>query len=279
MARKRQAPPPRDYFGALQRIFELQTDVLTAVLPHPGERGRNDEERFKEFLRRTLPHRFSLGTGFIVSSDPTIPPSSQTDIVIYDEFRNAPLHRELAAFVYPIEIVYATVEVKGLLKPSDLGKCLRDIAKIRALAAAKRYVVYTSVPVDKKDPTKRILALTEVPSDLAPRAFLVAYDVSAWSNLKSFVASCKRALSKNRAAHLHGVAVLSKDWFVYQVAYKPNEVKLKRFADHALARFVNQLVITMPGIEIFPAAMHRYLQLGKTSNKALKRTRRKRRAP
>lgn len=269
MARKRQAPPPKDYFSALQRMFEVQTDILTAVLPHAGERGRNDEERFKEFLRRTLPHRFSLGTGFIVSSDPAIPPSSQTDIVIYDEFLNSPLHRELAAFVYPIEIVYGTVEVKGLLKSSDLSKCLKDIAKIRALATAKRYVVYASVPVDKANPAKRILAIKELCSDLAPRSFIVAYDVKGWSSLKAFVGSWKRALSKNRDAHLHGIAVLSKDWFVYQVAHKPDEIKLKAFADHALARLVNQLAVSLSGIEVRPAAMHRYFQLDKTSNKPI----------
>lgn len=263
MARTRQAPPPADYFTALQRMFELQTEVLTAVLPHAGERGRNDEERFREFLRRTLPHRFSLGTGFIVSSDPAIPPSSQTAIVIYDEFLNSPLHRELAAFVYPIEIVYGTVEVKGLLKPSDLAKCFTDIAKIRALAAAKRYVAYASVPADEKDPNKRTVALQEVPSDTAPRTFIVAYDVQGWSSLEGFVASCKRALARNRSAHLHGIAVLSKNWFVYQVAYKADEIKLKVYKNNALARLVNQLGVLVAAFDMLPAAMHRYLRLEK----------------
>src|SRR5687768_6400172 len=101
MVRKKQSPPPKDYFAALQRIFEIQTDVLTAVLPHAGERGRTDEERFREFLRRSLPHRFSLGTGFLVCSNPSIPEGNQADIVIFHEFINSPLHRELAAFVYP----------------------------------------------------------------------------------------------------------------------------------------------------------------------------------
>lgn len=275
MARKRQAPPPRDYFSALQRMFEVQTEVLTAVLPHAGERGRNDEERFKEFLRRTLPHRFSLATGFIVCSDPTVPPSSQTDIVIFDEFLNSPLHRELVAFVYPIEIVYGTVEVKSLLKSSDRAKCLTDIAKIRALAKAKRYVVYGSAPVDKNNPSKRVLARVELPSDLAPRAYVVAYDTQAWSSLKSFVASWTRALSRNRDAHVHGVAVLSRDWFVYQVAHKPNEVKLKAFADHALARLVIQIVESVSGMEMRPASVQRYLQLDRTSSPRLKATRRK----
>jgi hypothetical protein len=261
MARKRQAPPVKDYFRALQRMFEIQTEVLTAVLPHPGERGRNDEERFKEFLRRTLPQRFSVGTGFIVSADPAIPASSQTDIVIYDEFLNSPLHREVAAFVYPVEIVYAAVEVKGLLRSSDLRKILTDIAKIRALAAAKRYLAFKPVPVDKNDPSKAIAGFQEVPDALSPRTFIVTYDVHQWSNLESFVRSWRRALLKNRKAHVHGIAVLSKNWFVYQVAHKPNDVVLKAFANNALARLVNQLLFSMSSFEVRAAAMHRYFGL------------------
>lgn len=57
--------------------------------------------------------RFSIGTGLIVCSEPTSPPSRQTDVVIYDEIENAPLHQELVAAVYPVEMVYGAIEVKG----------------------------------------------------------------------------------------------------------------------------------------------------------------------
>jgi hypothetical protein len=38
------------------------------------------------------------------------------DVVIYDEFHNAPLHRELSSNVYPVEMIYATAEVKRRLE-------------------------------------------------------------------------------------------------------------------------------------------------------------------
>jgi hypothetical protein len=113
MASRPNTPNSLDYFRALQTILELQAQVLTKVLPHAGERGDNDDERFKAFLRRTLPHRYSIGTGFLVSSNVESKPSAQTDIIIFDEFTNSPLFRELSASVFPVEIVFATIEVKG----------------------------------------------------------------------------------------------------------------------------------------------------------------------
>jgi hypothetical protein len=96
-----QSPGVVAYFETLARQFQYQSEILSGVLPHFGERGANDEERLREFLRKTLPKRFSIGTGFIVCSEPSLPPSRQTDVVIYDEIENAPLHQELVASVYP----------------------------------------------------------------------------------------------------------------------------------------------------------------------------------
>jgi hypothetical protein len=63
---------------------------------------------------------FSVGSGFVVCSETAVPVSSQTDVVLFDEFHNAPIHRELASHVYPVEIVYGSVEVKGRLEKRDL---------------------------------------------------------------------------------------------------------------------------------------------------------------
>src|SRR5688572_14863923 len=123
-------PGIKDYYSALQKVFQLQSAVLTDALPHSGERGRNDEQRFREFLERILPKKYSVGSGFVISSDPQIPVSSQTDVVLFDEFVNAPIHRELAAYVYPVEIVYGTVEVKGRVEKRDLTKICEDIVKL-----------------------------------------------------------------------------------------------------------------------------------------------------
>src|SRR5688572_12190990 len=83
--RGNESPGRATYFEALQRVFHLESQILTAVLPHKGERGRNDEERTRTFLAKVLPRRFSIGTGFILCSNLALEASGQTDVVIYDE--------------------------------------------------------------------------------------------------------------------------------------------------------------------------------------------------
>jgi hypothetical protein len=127
------------YLKAIKDIFELQTKVLTGALPHYGERGRNDEQRVSRLLEQVLPRCYSLGTGFIVSSDPDLPASPQIDIVIHDELFNSPLFRELSANVFPIESVYATVEVKANLTLGKLREAAAAISAIRQMAKRGKY--------------------------------------------------------------------------------------------------------------------------------------------
>jgi hypothetical protein len=47
------------YYDALQKIFRLQSEILTGAIPHRGERGRNDEERLRDFLSKVLPRKLT----------------------------------------------------------------------------------------------------------------------------------------------------------------------------------------------------------------------------
>ncbi len=107
------------YFSALQLIADQSQRLIASLMPHHGERGRIAEEIIKGVLLRTLPKRFSVGTGVIVSAAGDV--SAQTDIIIYDNFHNSPLLSEFGPGVYPVEIVYATVEVKSVLTKAEVA--------------------------------------------------------------------------------------------------------------------------------------------------------------
>lgn len=277
MARKIDSPGTKAYYEALQSIFHLESGVLTATLPHMGERGRNDEERFRAFLAKVLPRRFSIGTGFLVCSNPDIPPSRQTDIVIYDEVHNSPLHRELAAYVFPVEMVYGTVEVKGLLKPGDLVPALQNIARIRNLAREKHYLVYGQTAAGQDNPDQSWVVPIEIIHRLAPRAFIFAYDAS-WRSLNGFVNALKNAIAKVPDTHVHGVAVLAKEWFAYQVPERTgNGFRIKQFTDHTLLRFVNRMIHNLASVPIQQMSIDRYLNTEAPSNTSLQPTPQKRR--
>lgn len=211
MSTRPQTPGVEAYYDTLQKIFQLQSEVLSGVLPHYGERGENDEQRVRDFLSKVLPKKFSVGTGFIVCSAPSLPPSSQTDVVIYDEIHNSPLHRELAAYIYPAETVYGTIEVKATLRSSDLKKISEDIQKIRAMAEHRWYVQYMSVPKDPARPNELVVVPDEFNVRKPPsRSFVFAFSQEGWSSIESLTDSLKR-VAQEAPAHLHGLVVLSEN--------------------------------------------------------------------
>ncbi|UVT15757.1 MAG: hypothetical protein H8K04_18460 [Nitrospira sp.] len=250
-------PSVKSYYSALQAQFRLQSSILTDVLPHSGERGRNNEERFREFLSRVLPRKYSVGSGFVVCSDASVSVSSQTDVVLFDEFQNAPIHRELASHVYPVEIVYGTVEVKGRLERRDLPKICTDIAKIRTLGQYRYYLKYSAVHKSDEQPTKQIVGRSELHSNVPPRAFVFAYEQKGWESLSDFVDDLAEE-ARRVSTHIHGLAVLDSDWHVSQEAYAEDPPKFEVAEGDALLNFVNGMLHSIGSVEMMQMSIDRY---------------------
>jgi hypothetical protein len=170
------------------------------------------------------------------------------------------LHRELAAYVFPIEMVYGTVEVKGLLKSSDLVPTLRSIAEVRRLAKEKQYVVYGATSVGQNQPDQLVVVPIEVRETLAPRAFIFAYD-AAWKTMSGLRDALKEALMKVPDAHVHGVIVLAKEWFAYQVPYSGEERQVKHYSDHSLLRFTKKMMHDLGSCPMHQVSLDRYFNI------------------
>lgn len=233
------APSVQDYFDAIKNICDIEMKTLTAVLPHYGERGANAEEIVKRLLRRILPHQYSIGTGFIICSDPTIPSSNQTDIVIFDEFKNSPLHRELSALIYPIEIIYATMEVKSgeYTDKEHIRKFMESTGKIRDLARHKRYIQHTDP--DKSTDERGDYCYSRVPftTDIPPMAFFFAYDVRT-DDIRTFSSWWEECLKEIPNSRLDAAIVLKKDWFISRGVGDRADY-IDSYDDNSLLRFVS----------------------------------------
>lgn len=276
MARKPKTINVQQYYDALRAEFLLKA-TRSAALSHLGERGRNEEERVRRFLRRVLPQRFSVGSGIIVSSNKMLGSSSHMDVVIYDEFYNAPLHRELTSDVYPVEMVYATVEVKRRLEKKDLPKILSDIQKIRAIGAERWYVAYAAVPKSAADSGQSITGQLQFRlSKPAPRSYLIAIRHKGWASIDAFVNDLTSALDA-APTHIHGIAVLDADWYLTLKAYSTPSAGLKPATGNSLLRFVNKLLPDIASMPMQQMSFDRYLSAA-TPNQPLQRARRKRRA-
>jgi len=202
------------YMAALQRLADHSQSELARLMPHHGERGRIAEEIIKSVLTRTLPKRFSIGTGVIFSADGQV--SSQTDIVIYDNFHNSPLLSEFGSCIFPIEIVYATLEVKSVLTKRELRNSMDAIMRIRALGKKRHYIVPRVLIQDGKAKAASFKQIQTVP----PRNYIVAFSQRGLGQKYADFCNNLRSCLDEDNSHVHGVCVLDRNWFAGRVPYK-----------------------------------------------------------
>jgi uncharacterized protein DUF6602 len=98
---------------------------------HRLSAGENREDLVSEFLVNHLPRKFGVSSGMVISHDGLF--SNQADLVVVDEQNNAPLYAAARNKLWPVEAVYALIEVKTTLHPADLEDAIAKGRKFKAL--------------------------------------------------------------------------------------------------------------------------------------------------
>jgi hypothetical protein len=224
------------------------------LVEHKAEKGRIVEAVVKSALRAILPGRFQIGTGFVISS--TGGTSSQLDLVIYDGHFNSPILLEGGTGVFPIECVYGFVEVKSRLDRKELAKVCKAVNIVRDLAKEKHYVHYER----KEGKFGPVVGEVESQHTLAPRSFVIAIN-SDYVDIERAEAVLVE-LTEQYRSHIHGLAILEKEWlFTQEATYDNPQHIFKRRQGDALAFFCRELLVSIQSIPMRPASMGRYLGL------------------
>lgn len=110
----------RDRIFASSFAFELQalSERIRSLISHTGSVGTYREGLLQTLLRKSLPERYHVATGFIHGC------SRQLDILIYDRIDYAPMFREGDLVVVPRESVRAIIEVKTDLNAAAVQQSL-----------------------------------------------------------------------------------------------------------------------------------------------------------
>ncbi len=246
--------PPKivpEYTAWLSETISKYEALAKSLISHRAEKGRIVEAVVKSALRAILPGRFSIGTGFAITASGKT--SSQLDVIIYDAISNAPIILEGGVGLFPIECIYGFVEVKSILDGDALDAATKAIATIRNFAKEKRYVDYESI---KDAKGQIVVAEREIAASLPPRSFIFAVN-SSFGSISAVELKMREVTTEN-GAHVHGLAVLEKDWFLSQTPYRrPHEFEARE--RQALAEFCATVLRSIQSIKVRPASMGRYL--------------------
>lgn len=67
MANASQRTDLSGYFKEISRRLKAQVEVLTPIIHHHGEMGDNDHLWFADLLRKQMPKRIGVDTGYVVN--------------------------------------------------------------------------------------------------------------------------------------------------------------------------------------------------------------------
>jgi hypothetical protein len=124
-----------DIKGIYQRYSQHLKDEFTTILgrvDHPGEKGMAREKALVKHLRRFLPQRYDIGTGFVIDAAGGI--SKQIDLILYDRIVSPVFNIGGDLNYYPAECVVAVGEVKSTITSNDrLKEALANVRSVKGL--------------------------------------------------------------------------------------------------------------------------------------------------
>ena len=122
---------------SLQEAFRYIEQSLRADLEgakvshHPTVKGDVVECAWRRVLRRYLPARFSVGSGFVIDSRNQV--SQQTDCIIYDNVFTPKFWGEGGHLYIPAEAVHAVFEIKPSVNGRHIQAASEKAMKVRRL--------------------------------------------------------------------------------------------------------------------------------------------------
>lgn len=131
---------------------QMRIALQQKLIPHPGELGTGREEVIRDFLRRHLPKRFSVSTGFVFDAHGKV--SRQIDVIIYDAYSCPAFEAVGGKMFFPCESVVAVGEAKSQLtstkKVEEAFDNLRSVKELDRSAGNQNLSIRDGHLIDHK---------------------------------------------------------------------------------------------------------------------------------
>src|SRR6266566_2884971 len=120
-----------EYYQGIVQKLRSEVDSINNLFQHQGLKGAGNENALRDLLRKFIPKQYGVGTGVVI--DRNGKQSRQCDIIIYDTLLYPSLLTLTGQHFFPIDIVYATIEVKTTLTSDTTKEAIENIASVRTL--------------------------------------------------------------------------------------------------------------------------------------------------
>lgn len=127
------------YLSSFSDELEAQVNRLDEIIgrDHWLSVGEYKEKLIKSAIRKILPRKYSVSSGFIIGNNGDLIKSKQIDIIIWDSTNYSPLFIEDDFVIITPESCKIVIEIKGNLKKDCLNKTLKDFDLISRFNSIK----------------------------------------------------------------------------------------------------------------------------------------------
>jgi len=170
-----------NYYQAIMARVESEVHTINGLFEHQGVKGGGNESVLIDLLKNFLPKKYGVDTGVVV--DKTGAQSKQCDIVIYDAVNYPEIFSLTSAKFFPVDFVYATIEVKTTLDSQKAKDAIANIRSVQSLDYIKEEFRHsTTEPITELKPDT-VLFLTK--STTPPLGLIFSYTTTT-SNFDTF---------------------------------------------------------------------------------------------
>ena len=227
-----------DVFRTLARqMQELFSETLRHV-DHPLEVGIARERLLVDYLRRFLPERFGVDTGFVIDSKNNI--SKQIDVIIYDKTISPVFEIPGKIKYFPCECVVAVGEVKSTITER---KTLSDaLGKLMSVQELDRFSSNTNLEVAVHGAHGHF-KIEMLPSGLVPIPYrILSFIFTSRSMLReTMINELKSFCSSNPKQYWPNLVVDFENYLISYIAKNSGQESLEIFPDNAVGLYATKL--------------------------------------
>lgn len=119
------------YYDGVTQQIKSEFEFINNCIEHQGEKGNANERILRDLIVKFLPKKFGIGSGIIIDQDGK--QAKQSDLIIYDTYLYPMIFGLTSTHLFPIDIVYATIEIKTTLNSEAASKSIANIQSIKTL--------------------------------------------------------------------------------------------------------------------------------------------------
>lgn len=117
------------YWEGLLQIIKSRVEVLNSIIGHALTKGEENEKVVYDFITSFLPKKYAISSGQLIDSHGSL--SRQCDLIIFDKENHSDILLNERMKVIPLDICYATMEVKTSYDTKFLKEGLENITETR----------------------------------------------------------------------------------------------------------------------------------------------------